>query len=153
MSPERVVLMVDDSPDDQMLVVRAVKRQNLEVRVVLASGGREALRFLETDGALSGHPILILLDLRMPDMDGLETLQQLKGSARGRTVPVVVFTSSAERKDIERCYAMGASSYVRKPVDGHQFQETVRRVLEYWMGLNEPPVATTTHGVVPRFRY
>jgi two-component system, response regulator len=141
---ERHVLLVEDNPDDVFLTLRAFKMNNMANRVVVARDGVEALEYLFGTGAYAGrdpsvHPGVILLDLKLPKVDGLEVLRQLRADPRTHLVPVIVLTSSDEQRDLVNSYQLGVNSYIRKPVDFVQFVEAVRQLHLYWMVLNEPP--------------
>jgi two-component system, response regulator len=142
--PEKIILLVEDNADDEILTLRAFQKNNILNRVVVAHDGVEALDFLFGAGAYAGrdpseHPQVILLDLKLPKVDGLEVLRQLRGDPRTRRIPVVVLTSSNEERDLVVSYDLGANSFIRKPVDFDQFVEAVRQLHLYWMLLNEPP--------------
>ena len=138
-----VILLVEDNPDDEALTLRAFKQNNIRNDVVVAHDGVEALDFLFGTGTYQGRdmsvqPQLILLDLKLPKLDGLEVLKRLRADARTQCLPVVVLTSSKEDQDLIQSYHNGANSYVRKPVDFSQFIEAVRQLGLYWLVLNEP---------------
>jgi two-component system, response regulator len=138
------ILLVEDNPDDVVLTERALKKARIANKVVVARDGAEALDFLFGTGAYSGRdtsaePEVILLDLKLPKLDGLEVLRRLRGDQRTRLLPVVVLTSSREDKDLTKSYELGANSYILKPVDFKQFAKAVRDVGLYWLVLNEPP--------------
>ena len=138
------ILLVEDNPTDAELTMRALKKKNLTNNLVWVKDGAEALEFLFATGAYSdrsieGLPRLILLDLRMPKVDGLEVLQRIKADERTRKIPVVVLTSSKEDKDIVESYELGVNSYVSKPVEFDEFTEAVSTLGLYWMLLNKPP--------------
>jgi two-component system, response regulator len=140
----RLILLVEDNPDDEALAVRALKKSNSLNEVVVAHDGVEALDYLFATGAHSGRdlaiqPGLILLDLKLPKLDGLGVLRHLRSDERTKRVPIVVLTSSKEQQDLLQSYGLGANSYIRKPVDFNQFTETMRQLGLYWLGLNEPP--------------
>jgi two-component system, response regulator len=142
--PEKIILLVEDNADDEILALRAFQKNNILNRVVVAHDGVEALDFLFGTGAYAGrdpnvHPQVILLDLKLPKVDGLEVLRQLRGDPRTRRIPVVVLTSSNEERDLVVSYDLGVNSFMRKPVDFDQFVEAVRQLHLYWMLLNEPP--------------
>ena len=140
---EKVILLVEDNPDDEMLTLRALEKNNIENRVVVARDGAEALSliFNQTETGLS--PSLVLLDLRLPKLDGLEVLSRLRSDPRTKLVPIVVFTSSDEEQDILRSYTLGATSYIRKPIDFNQYSDAIRQTATYWLRLNIPPPAYT----------
>ena len=144
LSREKTILLVEDNPDDEALTLRALKKNNILNTVVVARDGAEALDYLFGQGQyqkrdLSNAPQLILLDLKLPKVDGLEVLQQLRANERTRHYPVVVLTTSNEDRDIITSYQLGANSYIRKPVDFSQFIEAVRQLGLYWLVLNPPP--------------
>lgn len=142
----KVILLVEDNPDDEELTLMALQKNNILNEVVVARDGVEALDYLFGDGANSFMhrrvlPTLILLDLKLPRVDGLEVLKRIRADDRTRTLPVVVLTSSREDSDLMESYALGCNSYVRKPVDFAQFVEATRQLGLYWLLLNEcPPV-------------
>ncbi len=139
-----VILLVEDNPDDVDLTLRALKRNNIVNEVVLAVDGVEALDYLFGTGAYTGRdtsatPRVVLLDLKLPKIDGLEVLRRLRSDERTKLLPIVVLTSSKEQQDLVESYSLGANSYVRKPVDFNQFVEAIRQLGLYWLVLNEPP--------------
>ena len=141
---EGTILLVEDNSDDEALTLRALRKNNISNQVVVARDGVEALDYLFSRGAyagreLSGMPVVVLLDLKLPRLDGLEVLRSLRADERTRLVPVVVLTSSREQQDQIDSYSRGANSYVRKPVDFLEFTEAVRQLGLYWLLLNEPP--------------
>jgi len=140
----KILLLVEDNPDDEMLTIRALKKHNLVNEVVVARDGQEALDYLFGEGEYEARggeelPQVILLDLKLPKVDGLQVLERIRANPRTRAVPVVVLTSSNEERDIIRSYDLGANSYVRKPVDFEQFVEAARQLGLYWLVLNEVP--------------
>ena len=140
----RFILLVEDNPSDVGLTRRALEQSHISNRLVVAEDGREALDYLFATGAhadrdVSDLPTLVLLDLKLPRMDGREVLRQIRADARTRRLPVVVLTSSQEEQDIIASYDLGANSYIRKPVDFVQFAEAIRHLGLYWLVLNEPP--------------
>ncbi len=140
----KMILLVEDNPDDEALTIRALKKNNIGNKVVVARDGAEALDFLFFTGAFADHdprdvPQVILLDLKLPKVDGLEVLRQIRADERTHLLPVVILTSSKEEQDRIRGYSLGANSYVRKPVDFNQFVEAVRQLGLYWLILNEAP--------------
>ncbi|MHB1513944.1 MAG: response regulator [Acidiferrobacter sp.] len=141
--PERCILLVEDNPDDEMLTRRAFAKNNITNPVVIAHDGAEALEYLfdEKTNAEGGQglPILTLLDLKLPKVDGLTVLRRLRADPRTRLLPVVILTSSAEQQDLIEGYGLGANSYIRKPVDFAQFMEAVRQLGLYWLVLNSAP--------------
>ena len=141
---DRVILLVEDNPDDEALTLRALKKNNIFNRVVVARDGAEALDYLFCRGEYAGRdgrdlPELVLLDLKLPKVDGLEVLRQLRGAERTRRLPVVILTSSNEQRDILAGYDLGANSYIRKPVDFAQFTAAVHQLGVYWLVLNVSP--------------
>ena len=137
------ILLVEDNPDDEALTLRALKRNNILNEVVVARDGAEALEFLFGTGRHAGRdtelqPQLILLDLKLPRLDGLEVLRRLRADDRTKLLPVVILTSSTEDQDRIAGYELGANSYVRKPVDFSQFVEAVRQLGLYWLVINQP---------------
>jgi CheY-like chemotaxis protein len=138
---ERCILLVEDSPMDEELTLRALKRSNIVNPVVVAHDGEEALDILFARGAWAERrpalPQVVLLDLKLPKVTGLEVLRALRADERTRTLPVVVLTSSTEEQDLLRSYDLGANSYVRKPVDFTDFAEAVRQLGLYWLILNQ----------------
>jgi two-component system response regulator len=140
----KTILLVEDNPDDEALTLRALKRNNILSEVIVARDGAEALDYLFARGAHSGRdpskqPELILLDLKLPKVDGLEVLQQIRQDERLRRLAVVILSSSNEERDIIAGYDLGANSYIRKPVDFNQFMEAVRQLALYWLVLNVSP--------------
>ena len=141
---KKLILLVEDNPDDETLTLRALERNNILNEVVVARDGVEALDYLFARGMyaerdMSVMPQVILLDLNLPKIDGLEVLQSLRADDRTKFLPVVIFTSSKEEQDIINSYNLGANSYIRKPVDFFQFTEAVRQLKLYWLVLNEVP--------------
>ena len=134
---KRKILLVEDNPDDVALTLRALKKNNIANEVIVAKDGIEALDYLFGDNATS-VPAVILLDLKLPKIDGLEVLERLRKDERTKFAPVVVLTSSKEEQDLVRSYKLGANSYIRKPVDFIQFSDAVRQLGLYWLGLKEP---------------
>jgi CheY-like chemotaxis protein len=133
------ILLVEDNPDDELLTLRALKKTKLVNEIVVAHDGEEALEYLLPEKNGNDLPIMVLLDLKMPKVSGLDVLRAIRSNERTKNLPVVVFTSSSEEKDIVESYRLGVNSYVRKPVDFSQFLEAVERIGLYWMVLNESP--------------
>ena len=143
----KTILLVEDNPDDEALILRVLERNNIANEVVVVRDGVEALEYLFGTGVYAGRdasdmPQVVLLDLRLPRMDGLEVLRRLRADDRTRLLPVVVLTSSDEERDIVESYKFGANSYVRKPVEFGEFAEAVRQLRVYWLLLNLPPPST-----------
>ncbi len=139
------ILLVEDNPDDEALTLRAFKKSNLTNEVVVARDGAEALDYLFGTGAYVGRdpddtPHLVLLDLKLPKVDGLEVLQRIRADQRTRLLPIVILTSSKEQEDLVKSYSLGANSYVRKPVDFNQFVAAIQQLGLYWLVLNQSPV-------------
>lgn len=137
-----VILLVEDNPDDEALTLRALKKVKLLNEVIVARDGVEALDYLMGTGAHEGAPLtpqVVLLDLKLPKVDGLEVLRRVRADPRTRRQPIVVLTSSKEDKDLVESYELGANSYVRKPVDFNQFVEAVNHLGLYWLVLNQSP--------------
>ena len=145
MNEEQVeILLVEDNPNDAELAIRALKKHNLANKLVWAKDGAEALDFIFAKGAHAGrspnsHPKLILLDLRLPKVDGLEVLQKLKANERTKVIPIVVLTSSTEDRDVVQSYKLGVNSFLSKPVGFDEFVRMVSEVGLYWLLLNRPP--------------
>ncbi|MBI5361198.1 MAG: response regulator [Planctomycetes bacterium] len=143
---KKVILLVEDNPDDVDLTLRAFKKNNILNEIVIARDGAEAMDFLSAAGKFAGRdlddvPQVILLDLKLPKVDGLEILRRIRSDERTKLCPVVILTSSKEEIDLLNGYKSGANSYIRKPVDFNQFSEAVRQLGLYWLVLNEmPPV-------------
>jgi two-component system response regulator len=141
---DKAILLVEDNADDEALAIRALKKNNILNEVVVARDGAEALDYLFGTGAYAGRdlttpPQVVLLDLKLPKLGGLEVLQRIRQDPRTRFQPVVVLTSSNEEQDLIGSYSLGANSYIRKPVDFSRFAEAVRQVGLYWLVLNEAP--------------
>jgi two-component system response regulator len=140
----KIILLVEDNPDDELLALRALKKNGTLSEVVVARDGVEALDYLFATGEYAGRdlsvmPQLILLDLKLPRIDGLEVLRRLRADERTRLLPVVILTSSKEMQDLLDGYGLGANSYVRKPVNFEQFVRAVEQLKLYWLSLNEAP--------------
>lgn len=140
------ILVVEDDPQDLEMTMLALKSENVKNRIEVARDGEEALDFLFSQGPHSGRvqtnlPRLILLDLKLPKVDGLEVLREIRAKPETRAIPVVILTSSAEQRDIVETYRLGVNSYIQKPVDSAQFRKTVNTVGYYWLVVNRPPVA------------
>jgi len=141
---DKIILLVEDNPDDVELTLRALKKNNIANEVVVARDGEEALEYLAATGKYAGRaaadlPQVVLLDLKLPKVGGLEVLRVLRADPRTRLLPVVILTSSSEEPDIITSYQLGANSYIRKPVDFNQFLEAIRQLGLYWLLLNQAP--------------
>ncbi|MBI2922668.1 MAG: response regulator [Planctomycetes bacterium] len=149
----RTILLVEDNPDDELLTLRALEINQIRNEVVVARDGEEALDYLLGRGAWAGRdprriPALVLLDLNLPKLSGLEVLRRLRSDDRTRLAPVVILTSSKEEQDRFSGYSLGANSYIRKPVDFARFTEAVKQLGLYWLLLNElPPEAPAAGGL------
>jgi len=147
-----MILLVEDNPNDELLTLRALRLSSIKKEVVVARDGLEALDFLFCNNQYADRdpnvlPALILLDIKLPKLDGLEVLRRLRANPRTQLVPVVVLTTSNEEQDLKEAYRRGANSYLRKPVDFTQFMEYMRLLSLYWLQLNEgPPVNQDTPG-------
>ncbi|MEN9262238.1 MAG: response regulator [Thermostichus sp. HHBFW_bins_43] len=140
----KTILLVEDNPDDELLTLRALRRSGVSNRVVVTRDGLEALDYLYGRGSYSQRdpselPALMLLDLKLPRLDGLQVLEQVRADERTRLLPVVMLTTSREEQDVLQSYSLGCNSYIRKPVDFVQFSEAVQQLGVYWLLLNEPP--------------
>ena len=149
-SDELDILLVEDNQDDMDLALHALKREKLANNIFVARDGEEALDFLFCRGAFAERsfdhpPKLVLLDLKLPKVDGMEVLKQLKNDLRTKTIPVVMMTSSKEERDLVSSYSLGANSFIQKPVDFDQFRETVKSVGLYWLVINQPVPANGVH--------
>jgi len=138
------IMLVEDNPDDAALTIRALKKQNIANKLIHLKDGAEALDFIYGKGSYTGRniqitPKVILLDLKMPKVNGMEVLEKLKTDETTRAIPIVMLTSSAEDPDIEKCYQLGANSYIVKPVEFEEFTKAVAGLGMYWMLLNRPP--------------
>ncbi len=142
--PEMSILLVEDNPDDEILILRELRRQNVANRITVVRDGAEALDYFFCTGSYADRdpndtPTLVILDLKLPKVDGLEVLRRIRADERTKVVPVVVMTSSDQERDVAESYSRGANSYVRKPVNFDQFREAVRQLHLYWLLINEPP--------------
>lgn len=135
MPSPRPILLVEDNPDDEMLTMRAIKRSKVTNPILVARNGEEALKIIFAAEPL---PSIVLLDLKLPKIDGLEVLQHIRASERTHLLPVIVLTSSSQERDIIESYGLGANSYVRKPVDFDQFINAISQLALYWTLINEP---------------
>lgn len=141
---DKVLLLVEDNPDDEALTLRALEPGNRISKIIVAHDGVEALDYLFGTGAFEGldtraRPQVILLDLKLPKINGLEVLARIRADPRTRLLPVVILTSSIEAQDLIQAYSLGANSYIRKPVDFTQFKKAVQQLKLYWLALNEQP--------------
>jgi len=137
----KIILLVEDNPDDEALTLRALKKNNILNEVKVARDGQEALDYFFGESASANPaPSMVLLDLKLPKVDGLEVLRRIRADQRTSLQPVVILTSSKEEQDIVSGYRLGANSYIRKPVDFDQFIEAIRQLGLYWLVLNESPV-------------
>ncbi len=140
----KTILLVEDNPDDEALALRALRQSNIANEIVVTRDGADALDYLFGEGAYCGRdmnkmPSLILLDLKLPKIDGLEVLKRIREDERTKLIPVAILTTSKEERDIAESYRLGTNSYIQKPVDFNQFAESVRQLGLYWLVLNEPP--------------
>ena len=147
MNRSNIILLVEDNPDDVELTLRAFRKSKILNEIVVVTDGVEALDYVFATGAYAGRdpkatPEVILLDLKLPKIGGLEVLRRLRADERTHRIPVVVLTSSNEERDILSSYDLGANSFVRKPVDFNEFMEAARQLGLYWLVLNEPPPST-----------
>ncbi len=141
---KKTILLVEDNPDDEALTIRALQKDNLANKIIVARDGAEALEYLFGKNSGKKHdantlPELIILDLKLPKVDGIEVLRKIRSNSKTELLPVVILTSSNEEKDLIESYSLGANSYIRKPVDFKQFLEAARQLQLYWFVLNEPP--------------
>ncbi len=139
---EKTILLVEDNPDDEALTLRALNRHQIQNKVIIARDGAEAIDYIFGTGQYAGRDILdwpqvILLDLKLPKLSGLDVLRRIRSDERTRAIPVVILTTSTEERDVVESYNLGANSYVRKPVDFKEFTEAVRNLGMYWLLLNE----------------
>ena len=142
---EKIILLVEDNADDEELTIRTLQKNHLKNKIVVVRDGVEALDYLfgtgeYSDRDLSVSPVLIMLDIKLPKLNGLEVLKKIKSDSRTSIVPVVMLTSSDEEKDLIESYQLGANSYVRKPVDFSEFQKSIRQLALYWVLLNESSI-------------
>ena len=140
------ILLVEDNPDDEELMLLALKDQKIANDIVVARDGVEALEYLFATGRHEGRdigkqPALVLLDLKLPKLSGLDVLRRLREDPRTRTTPVVILTSSNEERDIVASYQLGSNSFVRKPIEFHEFQKVVKEIGVYWLLVNQPPLS------------
>jgi CheY-like chemotaxis protein len=150
--PDVDILLVEDSLDDAELAMHALRRENLANSIFIARDGEEALDFVFCRGSFSERsfdypPKLVLLDLKLPKVDGMQVLKAIKADPRTKTIPVVILTSSKEERDLVSGYGLGVNSFIQKPVDFDQFRDTVKSVGLYWMVINQPPIKSTTESI------
>lgn len=143
-TPAIEILLIEDNPDDVELTLRALRRSGLSNEIVVARDGQEALDFIFCEGAYAGRgindtPKVILLDLKLPKVDGLEVLRRIKSDERTRAIPTVVLTSSMDLQDVVGCYELGVNSYIVKPVNFERFSAAVQKLGMYWLLINQPP--------------
>jgi two-component system, response regulator len=141
---EVVILLVEDNPKDVELTLHALRKENLSNRIQVVRDGEEALEFLFCRGSYSSRsfdnpPKLVVLDLKLPKVNGLEVLRAIKNDSRTRAIPVAILTSSNEDRDLVEGYTLGVNSYIQKPVDFNQFRDTVKQLGLYWLVVNQPP--------------
>lgn len=139
------ILLVEDDPQDVELTLRVLRGENFKARIQVARDGEEALDYLFRRGdyahrARDQQPSLVLLDLKLPKINGLQVIEEVKGCADTRSIPVVVLTSSGEQKDILESYRLGVNSYIQKPVESGEFRQAIRTLVSYWIGVNQAPV-------------
>lgn len=139
--PAKMILLVEDDPDHELLTIRALRKSNIANDIRVARDGEEAVNMLfgTGDDALKTGPQVVLLDLKLPKIDGLEVLRRIRENERTRMLPVVILTSSDEESDVVRSYKLGVNSYIRKPVNFTEFAEATRQLGMYWLVLNECP--------------
>ena len=141
---DRVIMLVEEKAEDALLIERALRKSSIRNPVFRANDGLDALQYLFSTGkhedrSKDAMPGLVVIDLNLPKMDGLELLRRMRADYRTKLVPVVIFTASHDEQDLINGYSLGANSYVRKPVDADRFKETVERLVKYWITFNEPP--------------
>jgi two-component system response regulator len=136
---DKRILLVEDNPDDELLTLRALKKNNIVNEVIVARDGQEALDILFGADADRRLPEIILLDLKLPKVDGVEVLRHIRADERTRRIPTIILTTSSETMDIESCYDLGCNSYIRKPVGSDEFLVAVRQLGMYWLLLNTSP--------------
>jgi len=137
---QKIILLVEDNPDDEALTLRALRKNNILNEVIVARDGQQAIDYFFGERASTNSvPAVVLLDLKLPKIDGLEVLRRIRADQRTCLQPIVILTSSKEEQDVVIGYRLGANSYIRKPVDFNQFMEAVRQLGLYWLVLNEAP--------------
>ncbi|MFP4368879.1 MAG: response regulator [Candidatus Kapaibacterium sp.] len=137
--PKKTILLIEDNPDDVFLTLRAFKANNIDNEIIIATDGAEAKDMLTGNGTNAFLPEVILLDLKLPKIDGLELLKFIRQHGPTKLIPVIILTSSNEEQDLIKSYLNGANSYIRKPVDYKKFIDAVKELGIYWLGLNENP--------------
>lgn len=143
---EKFILLIEDNPDDEALTLRALKKNNIESKVVVARDGQEALDYFFGNGGIPNPaPAVVLLDLMLPKVNGLDVLRRIRADERTRMQPVVILTSSKEEQDLISGYSLGANSYIRKPVDFEKFMTAVQQLGLYWLSTNETPPQIRGH--------
>ncbi len=148
---DKIILLVEDNPDDKVLALRAFKKNGIMSKLIFAHDGAEALDYLLGSGSFAGRdmnvmPHIILLDLKLPKIDGFEVLRRMRSEQRTRLLPVVILSSSGEPQDLVKSYLLGANSYIRKPVDFPEFTRVVHELWMYWLSINQnPPVPEPIH--------
>ena len=140
---EGTILLAEDNRDDEALILRTLRNRHIANEIVVVRDGVEALDYLFSTGQYEDkplpHPIVVLLDIKMPKISGIEVLERIRADRRTRKIPVVMLTSSLESQDLTRCYELGVNSYVRKPVDFSEFSDAVEQLGLYWLLINQPP--------------
>jgi two-component system response regulator len=144
MTRPKLILLVEDNADDVELALRAFRRANVSSEIAVVTDGAEAIDYLHASGAHAGRdtsvkPDVVLLDLKLPKIGGIEVLRRVRADQRTRRIPIVVLTTSVEKSDLESCYDLGANGFVRKPVDFGEFVEAAQRIGMYWLATNQPP--------------
>lgn len=144
MTPEAKILLVEDDPQDVELTLRAFRSENVQSRIEVVRDGEEALDYLFCRGEYEGRaseqpPALVLLDLKLPKIGGLQVLREVKASAECGSIPVIMLTSSGEQRDVDESYRLGVNSYIQKPVDIGEFRKAIRALALYWLGVNRSP--------------
>jgi DNA-binding response OmpR family regulator len=154
MTGDARILLVEDDPQDVELTLRAFRSENVQSRIEVVRDGEEALDYLFCRGDYKGRPsdqppTLVLLDLKLPKIGGLQVLRELKASAECRSIPVIVLTSSGEQRDVAESYRLGVNSYIQKPVDIVEFRKAIRALALYWLGVNRSPFSRKAGGFPP----
>ena len=154
MTDDARILLVEDDPQDVELLLRAFRSENVQSRIEVVRDGEEALDYLFCRGAYKGRssdqpPTLVLLDLKLPKIGGLQVLRELKASAECQSIPVIVLTSSGEQRDIAESYKLGVNSYIQKPVDIGEFRRAIKALALYWLGVNRSPFSLKPGSIPP----